>query len=100
MEPQHFLFFSPEKILLLPVCILHLPRHHGQELGEVDGAVTVGVHLVDHVLQLGLGGVLTQGPHHLGRNKGLEKYSTMVYMSKRAIPCDQESCKNIALNEA
>ena len=25
---------------------------------EVDGAIVVGVHLVDHVLQLGLGRVL------------------------------------------
>ena len=49
----------------LPVCVLHLPGHHGEELGEVDGSVAVSVHLVDHVLELGLGGVLTQGPHHL-----------------------------------
>merc|ERR1719336_3566857 len=40
--------------LLLAVCVLHLPGHHGEELGEVDRAVAVGVHLVDHVLQLGL----------------------------------------------
>lgn len=25
--------------LLLAVGVLHLPRHHGEELGEVDGAV-------------------------------------------------------------
>ena len=50
---------------MLPVCVLHLPGHHGQKLGEVDGAVTVSVHLVDHVLKLGLSGVLAQGPHHL-----------------------------------
>jgi len=31
--------------------------------GEVDGAVVVGVNLVDHVLQLGLGGVLAQRAH-------------------------------------
>ena len=49
----------------LPVCVLHLPRHHGQELREVNGAVAVSVHLIDHVLELGLGGVLSQGPHHL-----------------------------------
>jgi hypothetical protein len=39
---------------------------------KVNGAIVVGVHLVDHVLQLGLGGVLTQGAHHgaelLGRD--------------------------------
>ena len=30
---------------------------------EVDSAVVVGVDLVDHVLQFGLGRVLTQGAH-------------------------------------
>src|ERR1051325_404324 len=30
---------------------------------EVDGAVVVGVNLVDHVLQLRLGRVLAQGSH-------------------------------------
>lgn len=49
--------------LLLGVRLLHLPRHHGQELGEVDGAVSVGVNLVDHVLQLGLRGVLPERAH-------------------------------------
>ena len=32
-----------------PVCVLHLPGHHGEELGEVDRAVAVGVHLSDNV---------------------------------------------------
>ena len=32
--------------LLLGVSVLHLARHERQELGEVDGAVAVGVHLV------------------------------------------------------
>ena len=32
-----------------PVCVLHLPGHHGEELGEVDRAVAVGVHLGDNV---------------------------------------------------
>lgn len=30
---------------------------------EINGAVVVGVNLVDHVLQLGLGGVLAQRAH-------------------------------------
>ena len=30
---------------------------------EVNGAVVVGIDLVDHVLKLRLGGVLAQGPH-------------------------------------
>ena len=78
--------------LLLAVRVFHLPGHHGQELGKVDGTVafvdkqtdpshlqknctlvsslppmwilTVGVHLVNHVLKLGLGGILPQGAHH------------------------------------
>jgi hypothetical protein len=31
---------------------------------EIDHAVVVGVDLVDHVLELRLGGVLSQTPHH------------------------------------
>merc|ERR1711924_206524 len=50
--------------LLLGVGVLHLARHQGAELGEVNGAVAVSVDLVDHVLKLGLGGVLAQGAHH------------------------------------
>merc|ERR1712141_250733 len=50
--------------LLLAVCVLHLPGHHGEELWEVDGAVAIGVDLVDHVLQLRLCRVLSQRPHH------------------------------------
>jgi len=49
--------------LLLGVGILHLPGHHGKELREVDGAVVVGVDLVNHVLKLRLGGVLAQRAH-------------------------------------
>ena len=66
--------------LLLRVGVLHLSCHHGQELcrrsalkrstsryigssyrtGEVNRAVVVGVNLVDHVLELRLGGVLAE----------------------------------------
>jgi len=49
---------------LLRVCVLHLASHHGQELSEVDRAVTIGVDLIDHILQLSLGGVLTERSHH------------------------------------
>ena len=31
---------------------------------EVDGAIVVGVNLVDHVLKLGLGRVLAEGAHN------------------------------------
>ncbi|RUS78963.1 hypothetical protein EGW08_013265, partial [Elysia chlorotica] len=57
----------PERFpqLLLGVSILHLPRHHGQELREIDHRqLTISVNLVDHVLQLGLRRVLAQRAHH------------------------------------
>jgi hypothetical protein len=40
-----------------------VPCHEGEEFWEVDGAIAVGVHLIDHVLQFGLGGVLPQRAH-------------------------------------
>ena len=46
--------------LLLSVRILHLAGHEREELREVDGAVAVSINLVDHVLELGLGGVLSE----------------------------------------
>mmetsp|Transcript_26522 Transcript_26522/g.70382 ORF Transcript_26522/g.70382 Transcript_26522/m.70382 type:complete len:204 (-) Transcript_26522:20-631(-) len=50
--------------LLLGVRVLHLPGHEAEELREVDGSVAIGIHFVDHVLELRLGGVLPQGAHH------------------------------------
>merc|ERR1719189_1967031 len=50
--------------LLLCVGVFHLARHEGQKLGKVDGAITICVDLVDHVLELSLCGVLPQRPHH------------------------------------
>jgi hypothetical protein len=49
--------------LLLAIRVLHLPGHHGEELREIDRAVTIGVDLVDHVTQLGFGRVLAKGAH-------------------------------------
>ena len=49
--------------LLFAISVGHLPGHHGQELGEIDGAASIGVDLVDHVLEFGLCGVLTHGTH-------------------------------------
>jgi hypothetical protein len=31
--------------------------------GEIDGAVVIGIHLVDHILQLRLGRILAQRAH-------------------------------------
>merc|ERR1719324_586926 len=50
--------------LLLRVGVLHLPCHQGQELWEVNGAITICINLVDHVLQLCLRWVLPKGTHH------------------------------------
>jgi hypothetical protein len=33
-------------------------------LREIDGAGAIGVDLIDHVLELGLGGVLAEGAHN------------------------------------
>jgi len=49
--------------LLLGVRVVHLAGHQGQELGEVDCTAAILVNLVDHVLELGLRGVLTEGAH-------------------------------------
>jgi len=67
--------------LLFGVSVLHLASHHGEEfwrqLGvhglrsvvdeastrKVNGAVVVSVHLVDHVLELRLAGVLAERAH-------------------------------------
>ncbi len=48
---------------LLRVRILHFTSHQRQELGEIDRAVAVGVDFIDHVLELSLRRILTQGAH-------------------------------------
>ena len=50
--------------VLFSVCVLHLARHDGQERGEVNSAVAVGVDLVDDVLQLSLGGIFAEGTNY------------------------------------
>jgi hypothetical protein len=35
----------------------------GERTGEINGTVVVGIDLVDHILQLRLGGVLAEGAH-------------------------------------
>jgi hypothetical protein len=42
---------------------LHFAGHEVKKLGEVDGSIAVSIDFVNHVLELRLGGVLTQGPH-------------------------------------
>ena len=43
---------------------LHLPRHQVQELWKINGTIAVSIHLVDHVVQLCLCGVLPKRSHH------------------------------------
>ena len=45
------------------IAYLAHPLHHLTELGEVDCARPVDVHLVDHVEELLFGGILTERPH-------------------------------------
>merc|ERR1711879_680753 len=35
--------------LLLGICVLHLASHQGAEFRKVDGAIAIGINLVDHV---------------------------------------------------
>lgn len=45
-------------------CTHHFARHHREKLGEINGAVAVSIDLVNHVLQLSLGRVLTERTHN------------------------------------
>lgn len=48
--------------LLLRVGVLHLARHESQELGEVDGPVSVGIDLWDRGRQLSECGIRSLRP--------------------------------------
>merc|ERR1719512_564364 len=50
--------------LLFCVSVFHLTCHERQELGKINRAIAVRVHLVDHVLELSLRWVLSQRSHH------------------------------------
>ena len=60
---------DPEDLLevVLLVALVELLVHHHAELGELEVAAAVHVHLVDHILHLGICGILPQGPHHCGQ---------------------------------
>ena len=76
--------------LILSVGLFDLHGHHGEELGEVDRPVAVGVHLVDHVLQLGLGRVLSERAHH--RSQFLRRDRAVAVLVKKR-KCFFEFCK-------
>lgn len=70
---------------LFTVSVLHLAGHHGQELGEIDGAVAVSIDFVNHVLELSFCGVLSQRSHHsaqfLGGNSAIAVCAMWVPIS-------------------
>lgn len=66
-----------------------VPGHKGQKLGEIYGSVSVGVDFVDHVLKLGLSGVLPEGAHDCSQFLGGLRCTLVVmepspFLSKRA----------------
>jgi len=52
------------KDLRVLVRVVHLSGHEGDELGEVNLPIAVRIHLVDHLLELRVGGVLTHPLHN------------------------------------
>lgn len=72
-----------------PICTKEKNR-----TGEVNGAVVVGVNLVDHVLQLRLGGVLAQRAHDSAQLLGgdlaywsfVSVYIFLVWIVYRRLP--------------
>ncbi|KAG5457844.1 MAG: hypothetical protein BJ554DRAFT_2044, partial [Olpidium bornovanus] len=61
--------------ILFLVWVLHLAAHHVKKLAELNSAASVGVNLVDHVLEFGFRWILAEGPHHssqlLGRDRAI-----------------------------
>ena len=55
-NPEGFSYF------LLGVGVLHLPGHHGEELGEVNGPVAIRINFIDHILEFSFGGILPERP--------------------------------------
>merc|ERR1711884_450913 len=50
--------------------VLHLSGHHGEELGEINGSVTIGIDFVDHVLKFSLCRILAKRSHHCSKLLG------------------------------
>merc|ERR1719191_1832925 len=49
--------------LFLRISVLHLAGHQRKEFREIDCSISIGVYLVDHILQFCFGWVLTKGAH-------------------------------------
>ena len=66
--PFHWLTYGILMLTLPELWLLvtdHASLHHLQELRELDGAISVQVHLHHELVELVLGGVLAHGPHHV-----------------------------------
>ena len=64
---------------LVSAGVLHGPGHHGEELRELYGSTAVCVHFINHVLQLGVCGVLVQTPHH--NRQLIRRYTLRVFLT-------------------
>jgi hypothetical protein len=69
----------------------HLARHHRKKFGKVDGAVAVGIDLVDHVLELGLGRVLAEGAHDSAKLLGGDGSITVLVEKGEGLSCKQRA---------
>lgn len=66
-----------------------VPGHQWEKLREIDGAISVSIDLVDHVLQLGFRGVLSEWSHNSSQFLHCKKGTLVVidpspFLSKRA----------------
>lgn len=69
--------------------IANKPGHERQKFREINGAVTVSIHFVDHVLKLSFSGILTQRSHDSSEflSKASDTFVVMEpspFLSKRA----------------
>ena len=87
------------------VRVLHLPGHQRREFWEINGAVSVGIHSVDHVLQLSLCRILIEDrmtvPNSLvvkvlvaifvERGKGFLELCSLLRQFQHGILCSEQS---------
>ena len=78
-NPEGFPYF------FLSVGVLHLPGHHGEELGEVNGPVAIRINFIDHVLELSFGRIL---PERSRGGKWAVKDTISHCITLQAIPHD------------
>merc|ERR1712118_111856 len=71
--------------LFFGVCILHLPGHQGKELWEIDGTISICIHFIDHVLELSLGGILSQRAHDCSQLLGSDSAITVLIEEREGL---------------